>query len=388
MDNKIKVLQLVEDFKIGGLERTVETIFDGLDKGRYAVSIWCIAAGGEIADKFIHEGKNIRILNLKTYHNPLNIFRLSYLIRTNRFQIVHTHGYFAGTMGRISAFLARTPVIISHVHTTDWNFSKRNLWVERVLSRITARIICCANVVEDFLISHEKLDPKKLVTIYNGVHCRKEEEISTKVFNSNRGTIRIITIASLVENKGHKYLLDALSKIVLHHSVIELSVVGDGPLKARLMDYAKSLGVYDHTKFSGLMDDVRTILKDSDILVLPSVEREGLSIALIEAMCQGKPVIGTNIGGIPEVIEDGVNGYLVPPRDSNALAEKLEILIKDKQERERMGVEGRKKFQERFDARIMISKIEELYKLLLMKKKIGKLKTFPCRGCENSGKRT
>jgi hypothetical protein len=131
--HKIKVLQLIEDFKIGGLERTVETIFDGLDKCRYAVSIWCIAAGGEIADKFIREGKDIRILNFKTYHNPLNIIRLSYLIRMNRFQIVHTHGYFTNTMGRISAFLARTPVIISHVHTTYWNFSKRNLWVERVL---------------------------------------------------------------------------------------------------------------------------------------------------------------------------------------------------------------------------------------------------------------
>jgi len=371
MDNKIKVLQLVEDFKIGGLERAVEMIFDGLDRTMFEPTVWCIAAGGEIADKLIHEEKDIRILNFKTYHNPLNIIRLAFLIKMNCFQIVHTHGYFASTMGRISAFLAKSPVIISHVQTTDWDFSKRNLWIEKTLGRITDKIICCSDAVKDFVISGEKVDPRKLVTIYNGVHCRKEEESITKVCNSNRRIIRIIIIASLVENKGHKYLLEALSKIVLHHSAIELSVVGDGPLKARLMDYAKSLGVYDHTKFLGLMDDVRTMLKDSDILVLPSVEREGLGIAIIEAMCQGKPVIGTNIGGIPEVIEDGVNGYLVPPRDPDALAEKLELLIKDKQKRDRMGNEGKKRFQERFDAGVMIRKIERLYESLLRKKGLG-----------------
>lgn len=365
-----KVLHLIEDLKIGGAERVVETLFHGLNQDGYKVSIWCIAGGGSIADKFIREGKGIRILNLKTYHNPLNIIRLALLIKKNRFQIVHTHGYFAGTMGRVSAFLARTPVIISHVHTTDWNFSKRNLWVEKVLSRITDRIICCANAVEDFLISHEKLDPKKLVTIYNGACCKREEGGNIKGNHAASNEINIVIVASLVENKGHRYLFEALSKIVETRNNIRLRVVGDGPLKFQLSDYSKSLGIDEYTEFLGTRDDVPAILKTSDILVLPSIKREGLGIALVEAMCQGKPVIGTNIGGIPEVIEDGVNGYLVPPGDSDALAEKLDLLINDKDKRKRMGIEGRKRFEEKFDASIMINKIECLYDSLLDKKSI------------------
>jgi glycosyltransferase involved in cell wall biosynthesis len=365
---KFKVLHLIEDFKTGGLERIVEILFNGLNQDEYEVSIWCIAAGGEIADKFIREGKDIRILNLKTYHNPLNIFRLALLIKKNRFQIVHTHGYFAGTMGRISAFLARTPVIISHVHTTYLNFSKRNLWVEKVLSRITDRIICCANTVEDFLISHEKLDPKKLVTIYNGICCKREEGWNVRGNRIGPNGICIVIVASLVENKGHRYLFEALSKIVKTRKNIRLRVVGDGPLKFQLSDYSKSLGINEYTEFLGIRDNVQAILKNSDILVLPSIEREGLGIALVEAMCQGKPVIGTNIGGIPEVIEDGVNGYLVNPRDSDVLAEKLDLLINDEDKRKRMGIEGRKRFEERFDANIMIKKTEKLYESLLKQK--------------------
>jgi glycosyltransferase involved in cell wall biosynthesis len=225
--------------------------------------------------------------------------------------------------------------------------------------------------VEDFLISYEKLDPKKLVTIYNGICCKREEGWNVRGNRIGPNGICIVIVASLVENKGHRYLFEALSKIVKTRKNIRLRVVGDGPLKFQLSDYSKSLGIDEYTEFLGIRDDVQAILKNSDILVLPSIEREGLGIALVEAMCQGKPVIGTNIGGIPEVIEDGVNGYLVNPRDPDALAEKLEILIKDKQKRERMGREGRKKFQERFDAAIMIKKIERLYESLLCKKGLG-----------------
>ena len=369
--SKIKVLQLLEDFEIGGLERIVENIFEGLDRARYEPSIWCIAGGGKIAHKFFRKGEDIQILNVKTYHNPLNILKLAVLIRKNRFQIVHTHGYFASTMGRISAFLARTPIIISHVHTTYWSFSKRNLWVEKVLSRVSDRIICCSNAVGDFLISHERIDPEKLIRIYNGVHFKKEDDSGVREDHFNHKETRIITTASFVKNKGHRYLLEALSRIVKRHRNVRLSLVGDGPLKSDLLNYAESLGISSYIEFLGVIDNVEKILKETDIFVLPSIEREGLGIAMIEAMSQSKPVIGTDIGGIPEVIEDGVNGYLVEPRDSDSLAEKLEILIDDKNKRERMGREGRKRFEEKFDASIMLRQLEDLYESLLNQKSIG-----------------
>jgi hypothetical protein len=159
--NKIKVLFLVEDFKIGGLERVVAFLYDGLNKEDFDPAIWCLAEGGHLAQKFFKDKKNIRILNLKSYYNPLNILKLSFYLRKGKFQIVHTHGYFAGTFGRMAAYLAETPIILAHVHTTDWSLSFRNIIIDRMLSRITDRIICCSNAVREFLIDNERIDNGK-----------------------------------------------------------------------------------------------------------------------------------------------------------------------------------------------------------------------------------
>jgi len=367
---KIKVLQLVEDFKIGGLERVVESVFNGLNTEKYEPSIWCIAEGGELFDEIIKENMDIRILNIGTYHNPFNIVKLAFLIRNQKFHIIHTHGYYASTMGRISAFLARTPIIIAHVHTTYWDFKKRHLRIEKILSLITDSIICCSNAVKEFIVSKEKINLNKTTIIYNGIHCKKSEDTETVLDLSDQKVVQIAVVASLVENKGHKNLLEAFSKIVRNHSNVKLTILGDGPLRYQLADQAKRLRISDYTEFLGIVRDVQMILKDCDIVVLPSIAREGLGMAIIEGMCLAKPVIASNIGGIPELVENGVNGYLIPPGDSDSLSEMLEILIKNRELCGRMGAEGRKKFEKDFDADTMIKKVEELYDSLLDKKHV------------------
>jgi glycosyltransferase involved in cell wall biosynthesis len=361
----IKLLFIVEDFKIGGLERLVETLFIGLNRNKYRPTIFCIAHGGEIAEKLIQKGEDIRILGLTNYHNPLNIIKLAVLIRSEKYQIVHCHGYFASTMGRIAAFLAGVPVIISHVHTTDWNLSKRNMWIEKVLSKITDRIICCSEAVKQFVVSNEKIDQKKTITIYNGVNDLQPSGIINTDIESEENIFRIIVVASLVHNKGHRYLLEAVSKIVKKNKKVRLIIVGDGVLKEELTSYAKSIGIGDYTEFTGLVTNVGEIFKKSNIGVLPSIEREGLGISLIEAMCCGLPVVGTNIGGITEVIQDNINGFIVPPKDAGVIERKLSVLIDNRIKRISMGNESRKLFEKKFDARIMLSQVDNLYNSLL-----------------------
>ena len=361
--DKIKVLQVVEDFKIGGLERVVENIFDGLDRDIYEPSLWCIAGGGKLADEFIMERKDIRILNLRTYHNPLNILKLAYLLRKERYHIVHTHGYYASTMGRISALLARVPIIITHVHTTNWNFKKRNILIEKLLSEVTDKIICCSHAVREFVVSFEKIKRDKAIVIYNGISCGKLGVVRKK--EDTEAAVRIAVIASLVKNKGHRYLIEAFRKVGIRNESIRLLIVGGGPLDDELRGYAGSLAVKDKIDFLGIQEDVHGILECSDILVLPSVEREGLGISIIEAMCHGRPVIASNIGGIRELVQDDVNGYLVEPGNSDELAKKLEMLITDNRRREQMGDAGRKIFEEKFAADIMMNGIETLYGKML-----------------------
>ena len=365
---KIKILYLVEDFRIGGLERIVETLYDGLSSRRFEIKIWCLSGGGELAEKFISQKKDIKILNLKSYHNPLNIIRLARLINVEKFQIIHTHGYYASVFGRICGFFTRCPFLISHVHTTYRNLQKRNFLIERMLSIITNKIICCSDAANEYLLSKGKVNPEKTVTIYNGVKDYKCCNDLQRENNCESDIVRIVMIASLVSNKGHQVLFDATKKVeACSKKNIRLVIVGEGPLKSDLTKYSKITGIDDKVDFIGVSENIGNILKNADICVLPTVEREGLGVSLIEAMSFGLPVIGTNVGGIPEVVDDGINGFLVPPMDSDTLADKLKDLIGNKEIRINMGREGRKKYEKKFRSDHMVRRVGDLYESLIKK---------------------
>ena len=118
----MQVVHLVEDLKVGGLEKVIAGIVTGLDHRKFDVEIWCLANGGQVADWLRHMGVTVQIFNWRTYHNPLNIARLSYHLRKSRVDIVHTHGYFGSTFGRIAALVAGVTRILTHVHTSYFRF--------------------------------------------------------------------------------------------------------------------------------------------------------------------------------------------------------------------------------------------------------------------------
>jgi len=123
----ITVLHLVEDMKIGGLERVLASIVLHLDKKKFQPEVWCLARGGEMAEELLSRGVKVQILNLTTYYNPLNILRLSLLMKQNHISILHTHGYYGSTFGRLSALIARVPIILTHVHST-YLITRKETW--------------------------------------------------------------------------------------------------------------------------------------------------------------------------------------------------------------------------------------------------------------------
>jgi glycosyltransferase involved in cell wall biosynthesis len=255
--------------------------------------------------------------------------------------------------------------VITHVHTPYHNLNRRNRFIEKLLSHYTAAIICCSNAVKTFMSEHIGVDSHKLVTIYNGTDVGYTDGDSPVGPYPAKQLTSIAVIASLVENKGHRYLFEAVAALREGFKNIELLVAGEGPLRPWLEDTARKLKIDDCIKFLGLCEDIRPILRSSDICVLPSIEREGLGLALIEAMAFAKPVVAANIGGIPEVIEDGVNGYLVPPKDAGQLRERMARLIQDAALRVRMGNSGRSRYEEKFRADAMGRKVLDLYDRLL-----------------------
>ncbi len=363
--NKIKVVQMVEDMKVGGLERVIANIALGIDRGRYANEVWCLSRGGAVADELERLGCAVTVMGVDNYHRPRQLLGLIGRLRKARPDIVHTHGYFAGTAGRIAAKMTGVPVVIHHVHSTYWGYRTKNLLTERLLALGTARVACCSQAVARFVLDTEKISSTKVSVIYNGI---REPQAGAKAAAALRRELNLCpddqvvgTVASLTPHKGHRHLLEAAAKVVRRVPRAKFLLVGDGPLRRELIRQADALGITSHLTFCGVRQDVPDLLALMDLFVLPSCEREGLGITLIEAMACGKPVIGTAIGGIPEVISAEVTGLLVPPADSRALAEAMGSLLHDPDRRRRMGEAGLMIFRQRFRSEDMVSRIEAMY---------------------------
>jgi glycosyltransferase involved in cell wall biosynthesis len=371
--DKIKVLQLVEDLKIGGAEKVIADIALGIDKGNFESHIWCLSKGGSIADELKEKGASVKILGISSYFNPLNILKLATLLKKAKPDIVHTHGYFASVIGRIAANYARVPVLFNHVHSTYWDYKKRNLFIEKLLSKHTQTIICCSEAVRNFVTKNEKIDPSKTIVIYNGVDVERfsnSKYISAKrmELGINPNDPVIGTVSSLTPHKGHKYLLLAAREILETFSSTKFLFVGDGGLKEELEDQAKNLNIFSNVIFTGTRKNIPELLNLIDIFVLPSSSREGLGISIIEAMAVEKPVVATNIGGVPEVVEDGKTGILVPPKNPEALAGAVIELLNNPGKTKEMGRLGRLRIKEKFTTGNMISEIEILYRSLFSQK--------------------
>jgi glycosyltransferase involved in cell wall biosynthesis len=369
---KINVIHLVEELTIGGLEKILTVIVLNLDKNKYNVSVWCLREGGFFVDKLIKAGIDVKILRISTSRNPLSIYKLYRLLKNHKFEIIHTHAYSAGTIGRMSAFLAGIPVIISHNHSVYDYYNKYYHLVEWLLSLITDSVICISEVVNRFANETQRINAKKLITIHNGIDdvCAVTEKRSSDLKKELGIPINhsvIGTITHLEEHKGLKYLLEAASLLLQQRNDVNFLIIGDGSLKEELKKLCIDLNLEKKIIFVGELSEILEILSSIDIFVLPSL-REGLGLAILEAMACGKPVIATNAGGIPEIVKDGVSGILVPPKNSEALYMAMNELLNDREKREKMGRIGEKVYYEDFRTKTMVEKIEDLYDFFINKK--------------------
>jgi glycosyltransferase involved in cell wall biosynthesis len=369
---KIKVIHLVEELTIGGLEKILTSIVLNLDKKKYNVSVWCLREGGFFANKLIKEGFDVKILNILTSRNPLSIYKLYKLLKNCKFDIIHTHAYSAGTIGRMSAFLAGIPIIISHNHSVYDYYNRYYHFVEWLLSLITDRIICISDIVNRFANETQRINAKKLMTIHNGIDS--EYTVSEKRTSGLRKELDIpvdhsviCTIAHMEEHKGIKYFLESASLLLQSRNDISFLLVGEGALKEELKILCADLKIEKNVIFAGERSDIPEILSLTDIFVLPSL-REGLPLTILEAMACGKPVIATNVGGVPEVVKDGVSGILVPPKDTEALHSAMNELLGNREKLKKMGYNGKRVCNVSFDSKTMTGKIEDLYDSLMYKK--------------------
>lgn len=365
----LKVVNIVEDLKIGGLERNLAHIVDNLDRKMFSVEVWCIDRGGVIADELISKGYRVRILGLKTYHNPMNILRLSHLLSNSRVHILHSHGYFANTMGRLAAILARIPVIIAHVQNSHWTInerSERNYKVDRILSIFSNKIIACSRVAADFQIQRAGIKRNKISVIHN---CADTNLFSLsspppalpQAWGIKKTDFLIGNLARLTKVKGHRNLLEAVSLSAKSINNLKVVICGDGDQKEALLKLRNKLKLDDLVIFAGNRNDVQKILPLLDVYIHPTLIREGLPLAILEAMAAKLPVIATDIGGVREAVVDSRTGLIVPPGNPVSLSDAILRLYKSKPLRQKMGNEGYYRCLNFFNIDTMIREITSTY---------------------------
>lgn len=357
---RVNILYIIWSLGLGGAERVVINLAKGLDKARFNPMVCCLNEAGEFAAELESAGIKVIALHKKSKADITVIAKLITVITENNIQIVHTHLWGANFWGRIAAKFAKVPVIIATEHNVDIWKSGLNFILDRLLARISDKIIAVSQSVKGFYIK-QGIPAGKIEVIYNGISLDPRCSIldARKSFGLSDGESLLAVVGRLVEQKGHRYLFEALSMLNGRRKV-KLLVIGDGPEQQRLADSVQRLGLGAKIIFTGLRKDVREFIRGIDILVLPSL-REGLPVAALEAMAAGKPVIATNVGGTPELISDGETGLLVKPADPLALSGALEKLLSDRQLAQTMGERGRKRVENYFSLAKMINETEKLY---------------------------
>ncbi len=299
------------------------------------------------------------------------------ILRENRIDIVNTHMFLASMKYTPVAFLTQVPVRIETSHGVDkWRLDggwiKRNSFiVDRWFAKMQTKILAVSHGCEKGLIEIKGIHPDKIAVVQNGrsleafdpVQCGDARQRIRKAHGISQDEFIFGVMARLEPQKGHEYLLEAVAKITERRRDFRVLLVGDGDRREELQSMADRLGIRDRFIFAGFQSDVVGYYATMDVKVLPSLY-EGLPLCVIEAMAMEKPVIATDVDGTPEVVQHERNGFLVPPRDSAALADAMEYALNHREEILAMGGEGRRWASERFSLERQIEETEALYERL------------------------
>jgi glycosyltransferase involved in cell wall biosynthesis len=324
----------------------------------------------------------VRIVNLPSLVRRISpiddvkaFWALFTMFRKENPDIVHTHTSKAGFLGRWAAFLARIPSIVhtphGHVFYDYFNIVSTKCFIvaERTSALITDKIIAVSNREREEHLEHGVGHSEKFITIHSGVALDRFIDLNVDIKSKKRalgipeGYHVIGTIGRLVRIKGHRYLIEAAKGVIEKNPKTIFVFVGDGDLKGMLESQAEALGIRKNIIFAGWRNDIAEILYTFDIFVLPSLN-EGMGKVLVEAMAACKPIVASKVGGIIDLVNDDVNGILVPPKDPDALRRGILRLLTNKDLAEELGKYGRNMVYPNFDASMMIHKTEKIYEAL------------------------
>lgn len=362
---RINLLILVAGLGIGGAEVVIQQLARTIDRRRFAVTLGCIKVRGPIGDQLAREGIEVVVLSdaAKGGVDYLTPFRLLKLLRHKRIRIVHTHTTDALLEAAFcKLFLPRLKLVHTFHFGNYPHLDRRHMWYERIGSWFANRLLAVGDTQRAQLRATYGFHPSRIDRVWNGVWLGPV--LDGRRFRAAIGVtdqLLIGTIATMIDQKGLFDLMAVARRIRDEGHNARFVIVGEGHLRPRLETARRQLGLDDTVIFAGWVADAsHTALPGFDIFFLPSLW-EAMSIALLEAMAAARPVVATAVGEAPHVIEHGVDGLLVAPKDTEAMAAALGSLLRDPALRERLGRNAADKVKKQFTVERMTRDYEEIY---------------------------
>jgi len=302
----------------------------------------------------------------------VSMARMVQLVRRLQPDVVHTHMAKAGTVGRLAARICGVPLIVhtyhGHVFHSYFGPAKTRVFltIERALGLVTDRIIVVgdgqrAEIASFGVAPNDKLEPIRLgLELGQFLHAEDARGSLRRDLGVAASTPLIGIVARLVPIKAHEVFLQAASRVLRDEPRAQFLVIGDGERRAELEALVDRLDIRDAVKFLGWRRDMVAVYADLDVVALTSLN-EGSPVALIEALASARPVVATRVGGVPEVVIDGVTGLTIPPADPAAMAEGMLHLLRDRDLAIRLAAAGRRHVYPRYDSSRLVDDVRHLY---------------------------
>lgn len=379
---KINILHLVQGLQVGGAEVLLLHYIKALGSMEYNHTVYYFGSKDWIAEKLVDLGARLVKGEKRTeIKHPIKFLRSHYLllmdllkfIRENRIQVILSHMGQANQLGVVAGKLSKIPVFAT-VHNTmafvdrrHWSDPRKNLIkiLDNIIYRIADHILVVSNEVKDIVESTFHIDPLKITILKNGIIFDELQYRSmdlTKEFKGSGGKIKIIAVGSLTYQKAMDVLIKGAAELIdrKYFNFIVL-IVGEGEKRKELAELVRELKLEKYVKLLGLRNDAINLIKSCDIFVMPS-RYEGLSVAMIEAMACGVPIIASDAPGLRNYIKHMHNGLLFPTGDHKILAKRIFNFALDKELRTVVSQSAKETYKNEYD---MSKNISALNKLLL-----------------------
>jgi glycosyltransferase involved in cell wall biosynthesis len=370
LPNTLKLLHIQKAEIVAGCENHLLTLLPSLHDRGYSITMLALTPPDRSENPFVQA---MRSRGIPTATLPIRgrldwelLPNLVRFIRKGRYDCVHTHLIHADFYGGLAAKLAHIPYICSTRHNDD--AFRRHPLMRQLLhwhSQCFHEVICISNYVKQFTQTVEGVLSDKLTVIPYGFSVLEKSDDRT--WRSQMGwteeTPVLGNVARLTAQKGQHVLLQAMPLVLQHFPNTRLVMVGDGELRLSLQQLATELDLTNHVHFLGYQANAAAFMANFDLLVHPSAW-EGFGLVLLEAMAAKLPIVATEVSAIPEIVQSGETGLLVPPENPVALAQAICQMLDDRAVAQKMGLAGYQRLQQHFTVQAMVDRTSQLYQQL------------------------